>query len=186
MDGFSLLTLYLGCAALGGGVMLLQTVLTLFGGGVDADGDFDADVDSVDADHGTGFSLLSVRSVAGFLLFFGLVGWGGHSDGWGTFPTLLAATAAGASVMLLVAWALAFFRRLTESGTLDLEDTVGATARVYLRVPGKHAGRGKVTVAVDGQSVELQAVTAGPELATGSACRVVRLVEGDTVEVEPA
>jgi hypothetical protein len=40
-----------------------------------------------------------------------------------------------------------------------------------------------VTVAVQGRSVELKAITVGPELATGAPVKVVALREPDTLEV---
>src|SRR6185295_11097681 len=77
-------TIYLGCAAIGGTILVLQTILLLFGGG-----DHDADAVHVDtSDIGasnsgeahtqdTGFGLFSVRTIASFLTFFGLGGWAG-------------------------------------------------------------------------------------------------------------
>ena len=74
-------TVYLGCAAAGGTVLFVQTAMMLFGGG-------GHDADAFHADHAdighsgsgehhggdTGISLLSVRSIAAFLTFFGLAG----------------------------------------------------------------------------------------------------------------
>jgi hypothetical protein len=38
---------------------------------------------------------------------------------------------------------------------------------------------------MQGRTVELNAVTAGPEIATGSAVKIIALREGDTLEVLP-
>ena len=172
---------YLACAVTGGGLLLMQFGLSLFGIGGDAD--IDGDVD-VDADGDGSLGVLSIRAIAGFLTFFGLVGWAGTGAGWSPPLAALAAFAAGASVMLLIAWVMRMFKRLDESGNYDPMDAVGATAQVYLRIPAGGAGKGKVTASINGRSVEFGAITQGSELATGSACRVVRLVTQDTVEVE--
>ena len=62
---------------------------------------------------------------------------------------------------------------------------VGCAAQVYLRIPARGTGYGKVTVTMQGRTVELNAVTSGPEIATGSAVKIVALREGDTLEVLP-
>ena len=169
--------LYLGSAVLGGAILTLQSVLLLFGGG-DADGE----VDHGDASDGFGF--LSIRTVASFLTFFGLMGLYGVSSGWGTGATAGAATLAGLAMMLFVAWLFSLQRNLAQEGTVDPSLAVGLPAKVYLRVPGQRAGRGKVTVALQGRTVEFAAVTAGADLPTGSEVRIVRQIDESTFEIE--
>lgn len=183
LSDFTMTKIYIGCAVAGGAVMIGQTGLSLFGFG--GDGDVDPDVDVDDLDGADSLSFLSVRALAGFLTFFGLVGWTGVTRGWDPLVSALVAFAAGASVMLLVAVMMRFFKRMGSSGTVRIENTVGLTGTVYLKVPGEKSGRGKVTLSVQGQSREFEATTAGPELPTGAECRVVRTVTDTLVEVEP-
>jgi hypothetical protein len=184
-------TVYLGCAAAGGTILLVQTGMMLFGGA-----SHDGDVGHVDhpaighsdsGDHGggdAGLSLLSVRSVAAFLTFFGLAGWGGTASGWGTFPTIGAALAAGAVMLVAVAWLFSFQRKLYSEGNLDPKLAVGCTARVYLRIPARSSGKGKITVSIQGRTHEFSASTPGDEIATGREVKVVRQITQDTFEVE--
>jgi hypothetical protein len=185
-------TVYLGCAAAGGTVLLIQTLMMLFGGP-----DHDADVGATDhgdighsgsgEHHGgdTGLSLLSVRSIAAFLTFFGLAGFGGTSSGWGTFATIGAALAAGSVMLVAVAWLFSFQKKLYSEGNLDPGNAVGRTARVYLRIPGQNSGKGKITVSVQGRTHEFSAWTAGPEIPTGQEVKVLKQVTADTFEVGP-
>lgn len=185
-------TVYLGCAAVGGTVLVLQTGMALFGSGDHDAGHADVgghDIGNAGSGethgHDTAFGLLSVRTCAAFLTFFGLVGFGGTSAGWGTYPTMAAALAAGTLMLFAVAWLFSLQRKLYSEGNVDPRNAVGHTARVYLKVPAANAGKGKITVALQGRTVEYNAATSGRELATGSEVRVVRLITPDTFEVEP-
>ena len=97
----------------------------------------------------------------------------GTARGWGGIPTALAAFAAGSSVMVAVAIMMQFFYKMQSRGNLDPRTAVGKTARVYLKVPAQNAGKGKITVVLQGRSEEFSAVTSGDELPTGSDCRLV-------------
>ena len=48
-----------------------------------------------------------------------------------------------------------------------------------------NAGKGKITVAVQGRTVEFNAFTNGRAIPTNAEVRVVRQVTPDTFEVEP-
>ncbi len=182
---FGLAKIYITCAIIGGSVLFAQFGLNLIGLGGDTDfDDVGEDVDLEDMGDPS-LNVLSIRAIAGFLTFFGLVGWIGTGAGWGHTLTAVAATAAGASVMLFIAWIMRFFKKLSISGNLDPKNAVGKTATVYLRIPARAAGRGKITVSIQDRSVEYAAITQGEEIATGALCRVVAMSSGDCFEVLP-
>lgn len=186
-------TVYLGCAAVGGTVLVLQTLMLFFGGADHGDvggvGHFDhgdiGQADSGEHTHDTAFGLLSVRTGAAFLCFFGLMGWGGTSAGWGTFPTMGAALAAGLLMLALVGWLFSVQKKLYAAGNVDPRNAIGRSARVYLRIPAGNTGKGKITIALQGRTVEFNALTQGREIATGSEVRVTKQITQDTFEVEP-
>jgi hypothetical protein len=180
---------YMACAAAGGTVLVLQTVLMLFGvgdGHPDVDMHHDVGADAGDGSgegHDGAFGLMSVRAVASFFTVFGLTGWLGVTQGWRAHVTVLVAVGSGLAIMLLVAWLLRMQMRLQSKGNLDPQNALGLSARVYLRIPGKNAGFGKVTVKLQGRTAEFGAFTLGDELPTGALVKIVRMSTPDTFEV---
>ncbi|NOT32446.1 MAG: hypothetical protein HOP15_18530 [Planctomycetes bacterium] len=177
---------YMACAAAGGTVLVLQTALMLFGVGDGHDVDLHHDVGSDGGDHPDGFfSLFSVRALASFFTFFGLTGWMGTDNGWNPTVTVLCSTGAGFALMLLVGWMMRMQSKLQSRGNLDPKNALGQSARVYLRIPGRNAGFGKVTVKVQGRTAEFTAFTLGDELPTGALVKITRMTTPDTFEVAP-
>jgi len=185
-------TLFLLCAVVGGSVLVLQTILLVFGAGMDSDLDADGDFDALDgadsaldvADaHESFVQVLSFKTVVAFLTFFGLVGLACEQAEMTPAWTLSLAIGAGLIAVYIVAWLMAGLARLQSKGNLELSNAVGCRGTVYLRVPAQQSGVGRVTVAVQGRTVECKAVTAGAELATGTTVVVRALAAADTLEV---
>jgi len=179
LEGAKIELTYTICAAFGGAIMILQMVLMMFGGDMDAD----TDVDGMGGDT-DGLGFLSIRTMAAFLTFFGLTGILGLQENWGGGRTVAVAMGTGTASMLMVAWLMSTFSRLTSSGNVNPENAVGQNARVYLKIPGEGSGKGKITVSIQGRSKEYEALTKGPELATGAEVRVLRQTTPKTFEVE--
>ena len=174
-------TVFFVCAVAGAAILVLQFLLGLVG--LEHYGLPEVDVDHLHA--GDTLNLLSVRAVAAGLAFFGLLGmlveaWGGG----GTAATAVALLAGGTSAAL-VSLAQRQLRRLERDGTVRLENAVGEAATVYLSIPGGMGGLGKVHLALQGRTVELQAVSQHP-LSSGADVVVVDVVGPDTVEVTPS
>ena len=75
--------------------------------------------------------------------------------------------------------------KLVESGTLDLTHAVGKTASVYLTIPAKGNGMGKVQIQFQGLQT-LDAVTNNDtEIKTGSIVTVKSIVNQEILLVEP-
>lgn len=178
--------LFIGCAAAGGLTLLLQVLLSVVGIGDGHEGVVDSHtIDAGGHDDGSGFGLLSVRAVAAFLTFFGLTGWWAATMQYSAAASAAVATAAGAAAMLLVAWIISQQKRLDSQGNLDPNNAIGQPASVYLRIPAKGGGHGKIQVKVQGRTAEFAAVSDGGEIPTGAAVRVVRMITADTFAVAP-
>jgi len=174
---FSLSTIFLVSAIGGGALLVLQILVTLIGGDSDVDGDLDG---GFDGDAGG----LSFRTVVAFVTFFGIAGKAALAGEMGPWAALGVAVAAGSLAFWLVGLAMLQLSRLRSSGNVQIENAVGVEGRVYLAVPGERSGTGRVTVPIQGRTVQYKAVTRGPEIATGQFCKVVAVHAGDTLEVE--
>jgi hypothetical protein len=183
-----MLTVYTICAVVGGVILVMQMLLTLLG----ADHDLGMAGDAVDHDighdlHDTGhfFGVLSFRSLVAALAFFGLGGRWALAEGWSPYFAFVAALAAATAAMFLVAWLMRLLASLVYEGTMRVENAVGQMGTVYLGIPGHNQGLGKVTVTVQSQSVEFDAVTSKDAIPTGATITVVGMAGPSTLEVEP-
>jgi hypothetical protein len=178
-------TFFLLCAALGGGVLVVQLLLGLLGV-VDAGGDVDVG-DGHDGGHGhlasEGLDLMSVRALSAGVAFFGLGGLAGLATPLGLFAAIPLALIAGTAAMFGTAVAMRWMLGFDDDGTVSIHGAVGATGTVYLTIPGERKGAGKVTLTLQNRIVEYQAVTSDALLPTGAPIMVVDVVGPDTVHV---
>lgn len=190
--------LFLVLAVLGGTMLICQFVLTLTGMGGDvgapevvddipdmSDGSA-ADAD-VDAHHSTAlFGLISFRTLVAASTFFGMGGLAAQQGGLVAPLQLLVALACGAGAMVVVHYLMRTFYGLGQSGTLQVNNTLGKTATVYIPIPSARAGVGKVQIEVQGRIEEFTAQTASPEkLKTGAKVVVVGILGASTLDVQP-
>jgi hypothetical protein len=130
------------------------------------------------------FRILSFRTIVAALAFFGLAGLAAQSYGANDSTTLLVAVAAGAAAMAAVYWMMRGMQELRADGTVRVQRAVGQHGNVYLRVPPNRSGSGKIQFNLQNRTMEYLAVTAGPELPTGTKVVVVGVVNPTTLEVE--
>lgn len=171
-----MIAFFITCAALGAVVLVLQLLLGLIGGDTELDHGGHATL-------GEGLDLLSVRSLSAGIAFFGVAGAGAATAGWPSLLALGAALVVGGVATVGVAYLMRAMRRLEVDGSERIENALGQTATVYLRIPGNRGGPGKILVPMQGRTVEYQAVTAGDELPSGSVVVVRDIVGPDMVEV---
>jgi len=134
--------------------------------------------------HDHGLRLFTVR---GIIIFFALFGWTALAClRWGLnveFGTLIG-MAAGFLGMLFAAWIIRESFKLAEDGTLKLQNAVGKTATVYLRIPPGRSGKGKISLTVQDRLIEVEAVTdSDVEIATNASVRVVGVADEGTLVV---
>ena len=100
-------------------------------------------------------------------------------------PALVVALLAGGISLWLMAWLFKAMKKMQSDGTARLDKAVGLEGSVYLTIPANDVG--KVQIAVNGRLNVLDARAAGGQtLPTGARVKVVRIVNGNVLEVESA
>lgn len=177
---------YLWSAIAGGTLFVGQLLLGLLG--TAADVDFDEAPGPVDGHAGFGHSdtwfvgMFSLRTIVAAVFVFGLAGMAA-ADHFAPRDALLIALAAAAGTMVVVGKFIQMLLQLNADGTVRIENAVGRPGTVYLTVPGQRSGSGKVTVKVQGRTMEFEAVTADETLPTGTPVTIVQVVNPGTVEI---
>jgi hypothetical protein len=167
-------------------VFLFQLVLTFIAGDIDhADISTDHDV-SIDGDHGIGFQFLSIKNLIGF---FSIMGWTGIamlSGGKSLGITVLVSVLAGLAMMLIMAAMVYYLGKLSEHNVLNLNNAKGKIGTVYLRIPAKRNGMGKVQVNVQGFQT-LNAITDNSDdIPTGAVIEIVDAINNEVLVVKPS
>lgn len=166
-------------------IFIIQAIMTFAGFDADTDADLPDTPDGGDATFDAdGFHLISVKSIICFLLGFGwtgVLGWESIDNG---LLLALLATLVGLVFMASIAFLIFQVMKLNKDNTFHVEQVVGQTAEVYLRIPAARSESGKITISHNGSIHELEAYTDGEEIATGAKARITRKIDGDTVVVE--
>ncbi len=164
-------------------LFLIQFLFSLIG--LDFD---DADVSAPHGDHdhslGTDFNLISVRSIIAFFVMFGWAGVLLLNAGKAVWTVVIFSGISGFVGMFIVAYLLFQLSKFDESGTTDLTDAIFETGEVYLSIPPAKSGNGKVHVKLKGALKELDAITEGNGLPTGSSVRILEVLDNNILLVE--
>lgn len=170
--------------ALVSSIILLFIFVTTFVGGGDVDMEADASDFAAD-DGGVGFQFFTFKN---FVAFFTMFGWTGVTcldNELSSGLTLIISTVAGLIMMVLTSLLFYWMHKLSETGTLNIKNAVGAVGEVYLPIGADRSSMGKVQIKVQGSLRELEAVTNEPEdLKTGDLVKVKEIVGAEILLVE--
>ncbi|MDE6005008.1 MAG: NfeD-like protein [Oscillospiraceae bacterium] len=204
-DSLSEVLKILYCIAIPASLLLvLQMLLAMMGGHHDAGVEFsdtsgidDLDIDLDNTINHTDFiadgsnpadfatlKLLTLQTIAIFLAVFGWVSIICISSGLNNLTSILIGIICGFFMMILVAKMVQMSFKLAENGTLNLKNAIGETATVYLTIPSKNDGTGKITMQLQGRFCELDAVNSGEKILQTGAQVLVTDVVGDILVVE--
>jgi len=161
-------------------ILVLQTLLSFVGMDIDTDVDLD-----LSTEISLEFGLFSIKSFLAFIAFFGWTGVIAMGYGWSMPLVILASAGAGLIAMALVAYMLFQFQKLESSGTMRIEEALLEEAEVYLSIPAAGQGMGQISLELNGGLKQLKAVSEGDRIPTGTNVKVVDILEGNVLLVEP-
>jgi hypothetical protein len=164
-------------------IFIIQTVLTFIGADA-SDGlqpDFHGDFDGADSP----FQLFSLRNLINFLLGFSWTGisfFGSISN-----PVLLISLsiAIGCLFVFLFFLIIKQVQKLEEDNSFKISNTLNKTAEVYLTIPARKTGKGKIMISINGAFHELDAMTETDSIPSGTPVKVVKIENNDLIIVHP-
>ncbi|MCD6475037.1 MAG: NfeD family protein [Anaerolineaceae bacterium] len=197
--------IYLACAIAGALIFLFRMIMMLAGGIGGGDGEVDgadfgdigdADVGEFEFELDTGeegafglddtdasFNFLSIQGVSSFIMMFGIVGLAVARMAIPSIFSFIAGVAAGAFTVWVVSLIFKNMIRLQSDGTLKLQNAIGKTGTVYLRIP--EGDEGKVSVVVQGALRVMNSVSNTESMIkTGEKVKIVE-IRGTKLVVEP-
>lgn len=159
-------------------IFIVQTVMTFIG--VDAtDGiepDFDSNLDGAD----TPFQLFSLRNLINFLLGFSWTGIAFYTTLSDRLILITLSLGVGILFVYLFFLIIKQIQKLAEDNSFKISNTLNKTAEVYLTIPEKKSGQGKIIISVNGAFHELNAMTENDKIESGSVVKVIK-IENDTI-----
>jgi len=161
-------------------IFIVQTILTFIGIDADVDTDFD-----VHAHDGEGpFQLFSFRNLINFLIGLSWTGIAFYSTINNQLILIAISVVIGIAFVLLFFFIIRQIQKLAEDNTFNIKSAISKTGQVYLSIPARKEGKGKVQISVNGAVHELSAVTEQERLETGTMVRVTAILDQHLLVVE--
>ncbi|MBQ8551343.1 MAG: hypothetical protein IJ428_00860 [Clostridia bacterium] len=171
-------------------ILIVQTVLLMFGigDGEGADADIDPDGFDVGEAAAAGDDGLTLFTVRGIVAMFCVGGWAGIvfvDLGLSNILSILLASVCGIAALVGIAYLMKAVLKLQSSGNIRLGSALGKVGEVYIPIPPNGEGRGKISITVQDRLIEVDAISESTEpLKTGETVRVVSTNESGLVVVE--
>lgn len=181
LDGFSK---FFWIIALASSVIFVFIIITTLLG-LDGGDDFDGLDSEIESDGGIGFQFLTFKNLIGFFTIFGWIGIACINTGLSKPLSVVIALGCGLLMMIVMAAMFYGMKKLTDSGTLDYKNAIGAIGEIYLTVGANRTSMGKVSVNVQGTLRELEALSDSlSELKSGAIIKVVDVTSNGILIVE--
>ena len=173
--------------AIGATTLFVLKLIALFLGADGGDGDPSADIDDASLHHtdsDSDFKLFSLQAILAFLMGFGWMGWQLYGGGQSATISIVGAFVVGVAMMVFTAWLMSLLTKFNKEPSLDVGKAVGLTGRVYLTIPEKRSGQGKVEVVIGETKVIMSAVTDGNKIESFADVKITAVENNEVLVVE--
>ena len=163
-------------------IFIIQAIMT-FAGMDSSDGisaDFDSNLDHTDAP----FQLFTFRNLVHFLMGFSWTGISFYSTITNTALLMTVSIGVGVAFVAAFFFIISQIQKLAENNSFRIENTLHQTGSVYLTIPARRSGKGKVQVSVRGSFHELDAITEKEKIESSAVIRIVKIESNNLVVVE--
>jgi hypothetical protein len=163
-------------------IFVIQSIMTF--AGVDSHDGLSADFDSDLHGGDTPFQLFNFRNLINFMLGFSWTGISFYAFIDNRIILMTLAFFVGVGFILFFFMVIRQIERLGEDNTFKIANALNKTGSVYLAIPARKNGFGKVQVSVKGSFHELDAITEHDKIETSSAVRIIKIESDNLVVVE--
>lgn len=164
-------------------IFIIQTILTFVGADA-SDGiepDFDGDLDGADAP----FQLFSLRNLINFLLGFSWTGISFYDSLSNPILLISLSIIIGCLFVFLFFLIIRQVQKLEEDNSFKILNTLDKTAEVYLNIPERKTGKGKIMISINGAFHELEAMTENEAIPSRTLVKVVKIENKNIIIVNP-
>lgn len=174
--------IYLLMALTGTTFFVIRLVIALLFG--DGGGEVDGDM-SVAAGDGA-FNMFSLLSILAFFMGAGWMGLTCRID-WdmSSMASAAASTGFGFALMMMASGMMMVARKLNRSVSYDPATAVGRTASVYMSIPRRGDGTGKIIVNVSGRQKTMDAISSADAIKEFKSVKVLSVRDDGIFLVEP-
>jgi hypothetical protein len=185
-------------------LFVFQMILLVFGLDIDGDGDFDfhdmntgsGEINDFDLNHEGEFSFSDVKSssiplklitLRNIIIFATIFSWSGITfleKGKDLFFTIVISIVLATSVIVIITAIFAVLIRLQEKGNINIKNAINKKGKVYLTIPEKEKGVGKIQITFQGRYQVVEAITFGEALKTGTDIKVTGIKNGMLLVIE--
>jgi magnesium-transporting ATPase (P-type) len=167
-------------------IFILEMILTFVGMDSGSDIETDFDLDAANDVTQAPFELFTFRNFINFLLGFGwtIISFRSTIDNQGIL--ILLGVIVGCALVAAVMYIFVSLTKMAESGNMDIRNAIDKTGQVYLTIPAKKNGSGKVHINIQGTLRELDAITLGESIVSGQYVRVIDISKNNMLLVVPA
>ena len=163
-------------------IFLIQTIMTFIG--VDSSDGLHADFDGTSDGADAPFQLFSLRNLINFLLGFSWTGISFYTTIQNSLTLVFVSLIVGLLFVLLFFMIIKQVQKLAEDNSFKIENTLHKTAEVYLSIPEKKSGKGKIMISINGAFHELDAMTEHHKIPSNSMVKVVKIENNNMLIVE--